>query len=70
MSSFSRPPGLSSRALATAACFGLACSFASLTTVLMLFASTSGELVPLVARMKPAPAASEVARTSTRPRAS
>jgi hypothetical protein len=52
---------LSWRARAVGAVFGLVCSLASLAAVLMVFASASGELDPLLAKMKAAPSASEVA---------
>jgi len=52
---------LSLRARVAAAVFGLACSCVTFASVVLAFASASGELDPLVARMKASPAASEVA---------
>jgi hypothetical protein len=52
---------LSLRARAAAAAFGLVCSAASLAMVVLAFASASGELDPLLAKVKSAPAASAVA---------
>jgi hypothetical protein len=43
------------------AVFGLVCSLASLAAVFAVFASASGELDPLLAKVKAAPSASEVA---------
>jgi hypothetical protein len=52
-----RPP----KARLAAAVFALVCSLACLSAVLVVFASSSGELDPLLAKVKPAPAASAVA---------
>jgi hypothetical protein len=41
---------------------GLVCSLSSLSAVLLAFASASGELEPALAKLKAAPAASEVAK--------
>ena len=49
------------RARVAGAVFGLVCSLASLAAVFAMFASASGELDPLLAKMKAAPSASEVA---------
>ena len=43
------------------AVFGLVCSLASLSAVFAVFAEASGELDPLVAKVKAAPSASAVA---------
>ena len=51
----------SSRVRLAGALFSLVCSAACLTAVLALFASASGELDPALAKLKAAPAASEVA---------
>jgi hypothetical protein len=52
---------LSLKARAAAVACGLVCSAASLAAVALAFASASGELDPLLAKLKPAPAASAVA---------
>lgn len=49
------------RARLAGAVFGLVCSFASLAAVFATFASATGELDPVLARLKAAPSASEVA---------
>jgi hypothetical protein len=49
------------KARAAGAVFGLVCSFASLAAVFLAFASATGELDPVLARLKAAPSASEVA---------
>ena len=49
------------KARVAGAAFGLVCSLASLAAVFAVFASASGELDPLLAKMKAAPSASEVA---------
>lgn len=60
MSSFEYPK-LSSRVrFAGALCAAAAC-LAVVLAMLSLFASASGELDPVLARLRPAPAASEVA---------
>jgi len=43
------------------AVFGLVCSLSSVAAVFLMFASASGELEPVLAKFKAAPAASEVA---------
>ena len=52
---------ISFRARVAGAVFGLVCSLASLAAVLAVFASASGELDPLLVKIKAAPSASEVA---------
>ena len=49
------------RARVAGAVFGLVCSVASLSAVFVVFASASGELDPVLAKVKAAPSASEVA---------
>ena len=49
------------RARVVGAVFGLMCSVASLSAVFAVFAEASGELDPLLAKVKAAPSASEVA---------
>lgn len=49
------------RARLASAVFGLVCSLSVLAAVLGVFASASGELQPLSAKLKAAPSASEVA---------
>jgi hypothetical protein len=49
---------LSSAARCKAAVCGLVCSVASLSAVVVVFASSSGELDPVLARLKPEPSAS------------
>ena len=48
---------VSLRARLAGAAFALACSLSTLAAVLMAFASASGELDPLLAKIKAAPAA-------------
>ena len=52
---------LSLRARLAAVACGLVCCVASLAAVVLAFASASGELDPLLAKVKAAPAASAVA---------
>ncbi len=52
---------LSSRARLAGAIFALICSLASIAAVIVIFASASGELDPLLAKLMPGPAASAVA---------
>lgn len=49
------------KARVAGAVFGLVCSLASLAAVFAVFASASGELDPVLAKVKAAPSASEVA---------
>jgi hypothetical protein len=49
------------KARVAGAAFGLVCSVASLSAVFAVFASASGELDPLLVKVKAAPSASEVA---------
>jgi hypothetical protein len=49
------------KARVAGAVFGLVCSLSSLAAVFAVFASASGELDPLLAKVKAAPSASEVA---------
>jgi hypothetical protein len=49
---------LSPRAWCGAAVCGVVCSVASLSAVVVAFASASGELEPVMARLKPEPSAS------------
>ena len=60
MKSFKSKPS-SMRARVAVAVFGLVCSMASMSAVFVMFATASGELDPVQARMKAAPSASEVA---------
>jgi hypothetical protein len=57
MSSFSFKL-LSLRARLKGAVFGVVASVASLSAVVVMFASASGELEPVLARLKPEPSAS------------
>jgi hypothetical protein len=52
------------RARVAGAVFALVCSFASLAAVFAVFASASGELDPVLSKLKAAPSASEVAGKS------
>ena len=52
---------ISLKARVAGAVFGLICSLASLSAVIAVFASASGELDPVLARIRAAPSASEVA---------
>jgi hypothetical protein len=58
---------LSPRARLVGAVFAVVSSLSTLAAVLAVFASASGELEPVVAKLKAAPAASEVAKASARP---
>jgi len=49
------------RARAAGAVFGLVCSLSRLAAVFAMFASASGELDPMLAKLKAAPSASAVA---------
>ena len=49
------------KARVAGAVFGLVCSLASLAAVFAVFASASGELDPLLVKVKAVPSASEVA---------
>ncbi len=52
---------ISLRARLASAVFALVCGLASVAAVVVIFASASGELDPLLAKVKAAPAASAVA---------